>query len=113
MSLASARPVAYDDAAGARHTALRQEFLLDPDRVLLNHGSLGACPRPVFERYQSWQLELERQPVEFLGRRQRDLLSLARGALARYLNVGADDLVYLPNVTTADRKSTRLNSSHI
>jgi isopenicillin-N epimerase len=101
MSLASARPVAYDDAADARHTALRQEFLLDPDVVFLNHGSFGACPRPVFERYQSWQLELERQPVEFLGRRQRDLLSLARGALARYLNVGADDLVYLPNVTTA------------
>ncbi|HEY8706288.1 MAG TPA: hypothetical protein VIL98_16165 [Gaiellaceae bacterium] len=37
-------------------------FLLDPD---VNHGSFGACPRPVFERYQAWQLELEREPVNF------------------------------------------------
>jgi hypothetical protein len=24
---------------------------------------LGACPRPVFERYQAWQRELESEPV--------------------------------------------------
>jgi isopenicillin-N epimerase len=101
MSTASARPVAYDEAAEARHLALREEFLLDPDVVFLNHGSFGACPRPVFERYQAWQLELERQPVEFLGRRQKDLLAHARAALADYLHVGANDVVYLPNVTTA------------
>jgi len=47
---------------------LKQEFLLDPDVIFLNHGSFGACPRPVFETYQRWQAELERQPVEFLGR---------------------------------------------
>jgi isopenicillin-N epimerase len=81
--------------------ALRKEFLLDPDVVFLNHGSFGACPRSVFERYQAWQRELERQPVEFLGRRQRDLLFHAREALAEYLNVQADDVVYLPNVTSA------------
>ena len=51
---------------------LKQEFLLDPDVIFLNHGSLGACPRPVFETYQRWQAELERQPVEFLGRRLND-----------------------------------------
>jgi isopenicillin-N epimerase len=81
--------------------ALRQEFLLDPNVVFLNHGSFGACPRPVFERYQAWQLELERQPVEFLGRRQQGPLSDARAALAEYLGVGANDVIYLPNVTTA------------
>ena len=48
---------------------MRSEFLLDPDVVYLNHGAFGACPRPVFERYQAWQLELERQPVEFIARR--------------------------------------------
>ena len=53
---------------------LKQEFLLDPDVIFLNHGSLGACPRPVFETYQRWQAELERQPVEFLGRRFNDLM---------------------------------------
>jgi hypothetical protein len=48
---------------------LKQEFLLDPDVIFLNHGSFGACPRPVSETYQRWQAKLERQPVEFLGRR--------------------------------------------
>src|ERR1051326_6801718 len=101
MSLASARPVAYDDAADARHLALREEFLLDPDVVFLNHGSFGACPRPVFERYQAWQLELERQPVEFLGRRVHTLLASARAALGTYIGADPDDVVYVSNVTTA------------
>jgi len=101
MSSPSAAPVAYDDAAERRHLALRQEFLLDPDVVFLNHGSFGACPRPVFERYQQWQRELERQPVEFLSRRERGLLAEARAALAGYVGCAADDLVYVSNVTTA------------
>ena len=39
-------------------SALKAFFLLDPDIVFLNHGSFGACPRPVFETYQTWQREL-------------------------------------------------------
>jgi isopenicillin-N epimerase len=101
MTLKIAAPVAYDDAAEARHFALRQEFLIDPDVVFLNHGSFGACPQHVFETYQSWQRELERQPVEFLGRRVRDLLADARKELARYVGAEPDDLVYVSNVTTA------------
>lgn len=101
MEVASAAAVAYDEAAERRHLALRDEFLLDPDFVFLNHGSFGACPRPVFERYQAWQRELELRPVEFLGRRQHTLLAEARGRLADYLGVGHDDVVYVSNVTTA------------
>src|SRR5215469_14756036 len=97
---ASARAVTYDVQAEARHLALRQDFLLDPEVAFLNHGSFGACPRPVFERYQAWQRELELQPVEFLGRRQRQLLAEARQALGDYLHVQADEVVYVPNVTT-------------
>ncbi len=91
----------YDDAAEARHRALREQFLLRPDVTFLNHGSFGACPRPVFERYQAWQLELEQQPVEFLGRRSHVLLGEVRAALAAYLGADADEVVYFPNVTTA------------
>ena len=67
--------------------------------MFLNHGSFGACPRPVFEEYQRWQRELERQPVEFLGRRYDDLTGAARARLAAYLGAPADDLVFVPNAT--------------
>ena len=79
----------------------KADFLLDPDIHFLNHGSFGACPRPVFETYQRWQAELERQPVEFLGRRATELLAASRAALAAYLGAAADDVVYFPNPTTA------------
>lgn len=80
---------------------LRDLFLLDPSIIFLNHGSFGACPRPVFQAYQAWQLELERQPVEFLGRRFSDLMREARTVLADYVHAVPEDLVYVPNATTA------------
>ena len=79
---------------------LRDLFLLRPDVVFLNHGSFGACPRPVFETCQRWQLELERQPVEFLGRRFEPLMRQARAALGATVGADPDDLVYVPNATT-------------
>jgi isopenicillin-N epimerase len=54
----------------------------------------------VFEAYQRWQVELERQPVEFLGRRADGLMRDARRALGAYVDASADDLVYVPNATT-------------
>src|SRR3990172_965519 len=80
---------------------MNELFLLDPDITFLNHGSFGATPRPVFEDYQRWQRELERQPVEFLARRASGLLAEARAKLATYVGANADDLVYFPNPTTA------------
>lgn len=81
--------------------SLKAEFLLDPDIIFLNHGSFGACPRSVFEDYQRWQRELERQPVEFLGRRAPVLLAEARTVLAAYVGAAPDEVVYFPNPTTA------------
>jgi isopenicillin-N epimerase len=80
---------------------IKDLFLLNPRINFLNHGSFGACPRPVFEAYQAWQFILEHQPVDFLGRRAVELLASARQTLANYLNVSADDLVYFSNPTTA------------
>jgi isopenicillin-N epimerase len=82
-------------------TNLKSDFLIDPEVIFLNHGSFGACPRPVFEAYQNWQIELENQPVEFLSRRAPELLAEARSDLAHFLNAEPDDVVYFPNPTTA------------
>ena len=75
-------------------------FMLRPGVVYLNHGSFGACPRPVFERYQAWQRELETEPVEFLGRRFASLMRGAREGLAAFVGADPDDLVFVPNATT-------------
>jgi len=69
--------------------------------VFLNHGSFGACPQPVFATYQEWQRELERQPVEFLGRRLPDLLAQARATLGSFVGADGDDLAFVPNATHA------------
>lgn len=60
---------------------LRRHFLLDPSVAFLNHGSFGAAPEPVFYKYQRWQMDLERQPVEFLGRRHNELMRTSRAIL--------------------------------
>ena len=77
-------------------------FLLDEDIVFLNHGSFGACPRPVFESYQKWQLKLERQPVAFLDpdRGLSGWMRDARVALAAELGAAPDDIVGVMNATS-------------
>lgn len=80
---------------------MRSQFLLRPDVTFLNHGSFGACPAEVFDSYQRWQRELESEPVEFIGRRFPDLMRTAREALGTFIGADADDVVFVPNATTA------------
>jgi isopenicillin-N epimerase len=86
---------------------VRELFLLDPDVVYLNHGSFGACPRPVFERYQEWQRELEREPVQFISHRLSERLAEARAELGAYVGADADDLTFVPNATTGVNMAAR------
>lgn len=79
---------------------LRDQFLLDPGLIFLNHGSFGACPIPVLQALQHWQRETERNPVALLGRRSAELLREARAALAAHLGAATDDLIFMPNATT-------------
>lgn len=78
----------------------RDHFLIRDDVIFLNHGSFGACPKPVFAKYQEWQLELERQPVEFIGRRRNDLIDVATDKIAEFLNAPAKELIFVVNATT-------------
>jgi len=78
---------------------IKDQFLLAPDVVFLNHGSFGATPKPVFAAYQEWQRELERQPVEFLDRRFAERMAISRAALASHLGTQRDNLVYVTNAT--------------
>ena len=81
---------------------LREHFLLRDDVVFLNHGSFGACPRPIFEDYQYWQLELEKQPVEFMDQHRRSLKLIrnVRERLGDFVGSHPNNLVGVTNATT-------------
>ena len=89
--------------------SLRDQYLIRPDVIFLNHGSFGATPRPVFESDQHWQLELEHQPVEFLQRRLPDLMLSVRDDLARYLGTRRGNLLLVTNVTVGCQVSGKIS----
>jgi isopenicillin-N epimerase len=87
-----------------------EQWLLDPDMIYLNHGTVGAPPRRVLEKQQALRDEMERQPSRFVLRelnaelpmpwRQQSRLREAVGHVAPFLGARPDDLVFVPNVTT-------------
>ncbi len=89
------------------HGLTRKDFLIRDDIIFFNHGAFGACPKPVFECYQAWQLELERQPVDFLLRRGAQLMAEARARIADYFNALFDEIVFVTNVTTGLSRAVR------
>ena len=66
---------------------------------MLNHGSFGACPRPVLEAQEAFRRMLESEPVRFFVRELPPLLDGARDALARFIGATAADLVFVRNAT--------------
>ncbi len=76
----------------------REDFLIRRDWRLLNNGSFGVCPRPVFEAYQRWQTEFEDHPGGFMAR-QRELMTVARTKLADYLHTDQSCLAFVTNAT--------------
>ena len=81
--------------------SLKSFFLLNEDITFLNFGSFGATPKPVFDRYQSYQLEMERDPVQFITVRLSQYLKKSREALSSYIACDADDVVMVLNPSYA------------
>lgn len=83
-------------------SALAEMFLLNKEINFLNFGSFGACPKPIFEKYQDWQRVLEAEPVQFIAFDGYQYLANARDALARFIGCSdKDDLVYVTNPSFA------------
>ena len=79
---------------------LRRHWPLDPAVVYLNHGSCGACPRPVLAAQRQLRDRLEAEPVRFLARELPALLGAARDRCAAFLGCDREALVFVPNATT-------------
>ena len=80
---------------------MKSQFLLDPEVTFLNHGSFGACPKLIFEKYQYWQLELEKHPVQFITKHQAGYLKNAKESLADYVGCAPEDFFFTANPTVA------------
>lgn len=80
---------------------MKNQFLLNPEITYLNHGSFGACPKPIFEDYQSWQRELEKEPVQFITNTGPNALKKSKLSLGNFINCDADDFFFTTNPTFA------------
>ncbi len=72
---------------------------LDRRIAFLNHGSFGACPRPVLQFQQRLRNRLERQPIRFFVRELEALWDQTRAAIGRFVGANPADLVFVPNAT--------------
>jgi isopenicillin-N epimerase len=79
---------------------LRDHWLLDRSVTFLNHGSFGACPKPVLQAQQAVRERLERAPVRFMLDELEAELDRVRADLARRFNAEPEGFAFVPNATT-------------
>lgn len=79
---------------------IRAYWGLDPSVEFLNHGSFGACPKPVLAVQSEYRARLEAEPVRFLVREVPPLLDAARAALGVFLGADFESLAWIQNATT-------------
>jgi len=87
--------------------------MLNPDITYLNHGSFGACPKPIFDELIHWQKQLEFEPTKHLAYDIFSLLEKSRKSLSDFIGCHMDDVILSPNPSTALNtviKSLDLNS---
>jgi len=78
----------------------REFWALDPTVTFLNHGSFGACPKPILKLQAELRHEMEAEPVQFLWRRFEERLEPSRRVLAKFLGARSKDVVFTTNATT-------------
>ena len=78
---------------------LRPLWHLEPDCHFLNHGSFGATPRQVLHAQDGWRLQMEQQPVRFMGEVLPGALRAAAQRLAAFLGTQGERLGFVENTT--------------
>lgn len=81
--------------------AARSHILLDPAVTMLNTGSFGPLPRPVFDRATELRLRLAAGPTDFYVRQAPPLLWHARERTAAFLDCAPERLIFTTNVSAA------------
>jgi isopenicillin-N epimerase len=78
---------------------LRPLWHLDPHCHFLNHGSFGATPRQVLQAQDGWRLQMEQQPVRFMGEELPAALRASANRLAAFLGTQGAQLGFVENTT--------------
>jgi len=81
--------------------AARRQIILDPTVTMLNTGSFGPLPEPVFARATELRRRLAAGPTDFYVRQAPPLLWEARERTAAFLGTTAPRLVFTSNVSAA------------
>lgn len=89
--------------------AMLSEWMLDPNVVYLNHGTVGCTPRKVLAAQQAIRDEIEANPARFLIReladlkqitlRRRPRLREAADVVGEFLGARGADLAFVDNAT--------------
>ena len=72
-----------------------------PTHTPLNHGSFGTYPKSVQKRLHQYQAQSEARPDYFQRYEFPALLDSSRAAMASFLHLPVDEVVFVPNATTA------------
>ena len=73
---------------------------LDRDMIFLNHGSFGACPKPILDLQQTYRNQLESQPLRFMVRELEEPMYTSKTILADFVGCKSSDLVFVRNATS-------------
>jgi isopenicillin-N epimerase len=76
-------------------------MILDPTVTMLNTGSFGPLPEPVFDRATELRRRLAAGPTDFFVRQMPPLLWEARERTAAFLGTAPQRLVFTSNVSAA------------
>jgi isopenicillin-N epimerase len=79
----------------------RNHWALAPGIAFLNHGSFGACPKPILALQAKVRARMEAEPVQFLWRNYEERLEPARATVAAFVGARPEDLVFVTNATSA------------
>jgi isopenicillin-N epimerase len=82
-------------------TAARARMHLDPTVIMLNTGSFGPLPKPVFDRVTDIRRALAAGPTDFYVRQAPPLLWDARCRTAAFLGTKPERFVFTSNVSAA------------
>jgi len=80
------------------HEMRSESFYVDPNDLVLNHGSYGATLKPVIESEHRWMEEMEKNTQKWFAKvrsRARELIK----SIALYVNSDPDDLVWVENAS--------------